>query len=154
MLKLTKKIDYGLMAIAYIAWNYGERVVNTKEIAEAHDIPLELLAKILQRLVKGGVITSSSGPKGGYSLSMSPSHITVAQIMEALEGDLNLLGCLEEGENRCFQFERCNIRTPMQKLEYRILDLLHKMTLAELIESFEPRYVSNRSDYKERLQRL
>ena len=60
------------MAIAYIAWNHGERVVNTKEIAEAYSIPVELLAKILQRMVKGGLITSLSGPKGGYSLSTSP----------------------------------------------------------------------------------
>ena len=154
MLKLTKKIDYGLMAITYIAWNYENRVVNTKEIAEAYNIPLELLAKILQRMVKGGVITSVSGPKGGYTLSMSPSDITVAQIMKTLEGNLNILGCIEEGDNKCYQFERCNIRTPMQKLEYRILDLLHKTTLAELIESFEPGPISDYSDYKGRLQRL
>lgn len=136
MLKLTKKIDYGLLAIAYIAGNYGERVVNTKEIAETYGIPVELLAKILQRMVKGGLITSISGPKGGYALSMSPSRITVAQIIEALEGDLNILGCSEETHSKCFQFERCNIRTPMQKLEYRILELLQKTTLEELMESF------------------
>lgn len=138
MLKLTKKIDYGLMAIAYIAWHYEEGVVNTKEIAEAYNIPVELLAKILQRMVKGGVITSISGPKGGYTLSKSPSNITVAQIIETLEGDLNILNCIEEGNGRCYQFERCNIRTPMQKLEYRILELLHKTTLEELIASFVP----------------
>lgn len=141
MLKLTKKIDYGLMAIAYIAWNYGDRVVNTKEIAEAHSIPLELLAKILQRMVKGGLITSLSGPKGGYSLSTSPSNITVAQIIETLEGDLNILSCTEDTHGKCYQFERCNIRTPMQKLGYRILELLHNTTLEELIGSFEPRTV-------------
>lgn len=139
MLKLTKKVDYGLMAIAYIASNYNEKVVNTKEIAEAYDIPLELLAKILQRMVKGGIITSVSGPKGGYSLSLNPSAITVAKIIETLNGDLNILDCSEDARVKCCQFEKCNIRTPMQKLEYRILELLNKTTLAELTESFEPR---------------
>lgn len=139
MLKLTKKIDYGLMAIAYIAWNHGERVVNTKEIAEVYSIPVELLAKILQRMVKEGLITSVSGPKGGYSLGVDPSEITVAQIIEALEGDLNFLGCSEESSSKCYQFDKCNIRTPMQKLEYRILELLQNTTLEELIGSFEPK---------------
>ncbi len=137
MLKLTKKIDYGLMAIAYIAWNHGERVVNTKEIAEAYSIPVELLAKILQRMVKGGLITSLSGPKGGYSLSTSPSDITVAQIIEAVEGNINILNCSEEQNGRCYQFDRCTIRTPMQRLEHRIVDMLNTTTLEELIEKFE-----------------
>ncbi|MEK6561285.1 MAG: Rrf2 family transcriptional regulator [Nitrospirota bacterium] len=139
MLKLTKKVDYGLMAIAYIAWNHGERVVNTKEIAEAYSIPLELLAKILQRMVKGGLITSLSGPKGGYSLSTSPSDITVARIIEAVEGNINILNCSEEESSRCYQFDRCSIRTPMQRLEHRIVDMLNKTTLEELIERFELR---------------
>ncbi len=141
MLKLTKKIDYGLMAIAYIAWNYGKRVVNTREIAEAYSIPAELLAKILQRMVKGRLITSLSGPKGGYSLSANPSEITVAQIIETLEGDLNILSCSEVADTKCYQFDKCNIRTPMQRLEHRILKLLHNTTLEELIDSFEPELV-------------
>lgn len=139
MLKLTKKVDYGLMAMAYIAWNHGERVVNTKEIAEAYSIPVELLAKILQRMVKGGLITSLSGPKGGYSLSTSPSDITVARIIEAVEGNINILNCSEEESSRCYQFDRCSIRTPMQRLEHRIVDMLNKTTLEELIERFELR---------------
>lgn len=139
MLKLTKKVDYGLLAIAYIAGNQGDRVVNTKEIAESYSIPLELLAKILQRLVKVGLITSLSGPKGGYTLSISPSEITVAQIINALEGDINILSCSEEDDHKCYQFDRCNIRTPMQKLEYRIRNLLHKTTLEELLESYIPK---------------
>ncbi|MBI5193614.1 MAG: Rrf2 family transcriptional regulator [Nitrospirae bacterium] len=141
MLKLTKKVDYGLLAIAHIAGNHGEGVVNTKEIAETYSIPVELLAKILQRLVKFGLISSLSGPKGGYSLSINPSEITVAQIINALEGDISILGCIEEDDHKCYQFERCNIRTPMQKLEYRILNLLHKTTLEELLESYVPKPV-------------
>lgn len=139
MLKLTKKVDYGLLAIAYIAGNQGDRVVNTKEIAESYSIPLELLAKILQRLVKVGLIASLSGPKGGYTLSISPSEITVAQIINALEGDIKILSCSEEDNSKCYQFDRCNIRTPMQKLEYRIRNLLHKTTLEELLESYIPK---------------
>jgi len=96
-----------------------------------------LLAKILQRMVKGGLITSLSGPKGGYSLSTSPSDITVARIIEAVEGNINILNCSEEESSKCYQFDRCSIRTPMQRLEHRIVDMLNKTTLEELIERFE-----------------
>ena len=73
MLKLSKKADYGLMALQHIAANqYGDvaraRVVNTKEIAEEYHIPVELLAKVLQTFAKRGLIESHNGPKGGYLL--------------------------------------------------------------------------------------
>jgi len=134
MLKLTKKVDYGLLAIAYIAENYGKRVVSTREISEVCNIPLELLAKILQKMVKKGLIESISGPKGGYSLSMDPSRISVAKIIEAVEGNLSMLTCSDESANRCYQFDICNIRSPMQKLESRIIELLQNTTIDELID--------------------
>ena len=73
MLKISKKADYALMALQHIASvQFGDvtpgRVVNTKEIAEEYNIPLELLAKVLQTLSKNGLIESHNGPKGGYLL--------------------------------------------------------------------------------------
>ncbi len=134
MLKLTKKVDYGLLAIAYIAENYGKRVVSTREISEVCNIPLELLAKILQRMVKTGLVESISGPKGGYTLSIEPSRISVAKIIEAVEGNLSMLTCSDDRANRCYQFDICNIRSPMQKLENRIIELLQNTTIDELID--------------------
>ena len=69
MLRFTKRADYGLMAIHYIARNDGLGAVSTKRIAEEFGIPPELLAKILQRLAKRRLIVSQNGPKGGYVLT-------------------------------------------------------------------------------------
>ena len=93
MLKISKKADYALMALQHIAAvQFGDvtpgRVVNTKEIAEEYNIPLELLAKVLQTLAKNALIESHNGPKGGYVLARRAHQITIAQILESIEGPL------------------------------------------------------------------
>ena len=130
MLRFTKRADYGLMAINYIVMHRKDGPVSAKRIAEEFSIPPELLAKILQRLAKKGVIASHNGPKGGYLLARSPEEITVGQVVRALEGPINIVSCLEDLD--CPQFPRCNLRRPVQKIQASISYLLDSMTLAEL----------------------
>ncbi len=130
MLRFTKRADYGLMAINYIVMHREDGVVSAKRIAEEFSIPPELLAKILQRLAKRGLIASHNGPKGGYLLARSPGEITVGQVVRALEGPINIVSCLEDLD--CPQFQRCNLRRPVQKIQASISYLLDTMTLAEL----------------------
>ena len=110
------------------------RVVNTKEIAEEYNIPLELLAKVLQTLAKTGVIDSHNGPKGGYMLARSANEITIAQILESIEGPLGITDCSQEKEGElCMQREHCNIRTPLLKVQDSIFQLLNSMTLKDMM---------------------
>lgn len=110
------------------------RVVNTKEIAEEYNIPLELLAKVLQALSKAGVIDSHNGPKGGYILARSANEITIAQILESIEGPLSITDCSHEKEGElCMQREHCNIRTPLLKVQDSIFQLLNSMTLKDMM---------------------
>lgn len=136
MLRFTKRSDYGLMAIHYIAVQQEDGAVSTKRIAETFNIPHELLAKILQRLAKKGFIESHNGPKGGYVLSEAPKKITVGQVIRALEGPINIVSCLEDLD--CPQFAKCNLRRPVQKIQASISDLLDTMTLAELMGDGRP----------------
>lgn len=130
MLRFTKRADYGLIAIHYIGLHQEGGVASAKRIAEAFHIPPELLAKILQRLAKKGLIASHNGPKGGYVLTRSPEEITVGEVIRALEGPINIVSCLEEVD--CPQLSRCNLRRPVQKIQASISYLLDTMTLAEL----------------------
>ncbi len=130
MLRFTKRADYGLMAINYIAMQREYGAISAKRVAEEFGIPPELLAKILQRLAKKGLIASHNGPKGGYLLARLPEEITVGQVVRALEGPINIVSCLEDLD--CPQFERCNLRRPVQKIQASISYLLDTMTLAEL----------------------
>src|SRR2546426_5167157 len=97
MLRFTKRADYGLMAIHYIASNDELGAVSTKRIAEEFGIPPELLAKILQRLAKRRLIVSQNGPKGGYVLTRHPSDISVGEVVRALEGPISIVSCLDHG---------------------------------------------------------
>lgn len=134
------------MALQYMATvQYGEisqfhtnRVVNTKEIAEEHLIPLELLAKVLQTLAKHELIESQNGPKGGYVLAREPRDISIAQVLEAIEGPLGITDCYHERNEHpsCEQIENCNIRTPLLKVQESIFHLLSNMSIEDMM--FEP----------------
>ena len=96
MLRFTKRADYGLMAMHFIASHGDDGAVSAKRIAEEFHIPPERLAKILQRLAKKELITSHNGPKGGYVLTRRPDEITVGQVVRALEGPLRIVSCMTE----------------------------------------------------------
>ena len=118
MLRFTKRADYGLMAIHYIAVHDAVGSVSAKRIAEEFSIPPELMAKILQRLAKQGLIESQNGPKGGYTLSRRPAEITVGEVIRALEGPINIVSCMEHSD--CPQMERCSLRQPVKKIQAAI----------------------------------
>lgn len=131
MLKLTKKTDYALMAINYMSCQGEDFIANTRTISEIYSIPLELLAKILQRLAKKGIIVSQNGPKGGYALAKEPSLITVGEVIRAIEGPVRIVRC-HEGENICLQTERCTVRSPLRKIEGKIIELLDEITIDQM----------------------
>jgi len=138
VLKLSKKADYALMAVQYMAatklgTTARERLTNTKEIAEEYRIPAELLAKVLQTLAKHGIVESQNGPKGGYLLARNANQITIAQVLEAIEGPLGITECYHEGtSSTCSQLEHCNIRTPLLKVQHSIYQLLNSMTVEDM----------------------
>ncbi len=132
MLKLSKKTDYALMAIQYMASREATRVVNTKEIAEEYHIPVELLAKVLQKLGKKGLIVSQNGPKGGYLLAKSPTDISVLSVIQAIEGHVGITECYHNENSHCLQMPRCNIRTPLRNIQNSIYALLDSMSIEDM----------------------
>ena len=131
MLRFTKQIDYGLMAMQYVAEHQGDAQVSVRRIADEFRSPVELLAKVLQRLAKGGLMVAQSGPRGGYRLALSPSAVTVGQVIQVLEGPLAIVSCMADHSD-CAQASRCTLRKPARKLQAAITNLLYTTTLAEL----------------------
>jgi Rrf2 family protein len=142
VLRFSKKADYGLMAIHYIAFHQHDGVVNAKRIADDLAIPGELLAKILQRLAKRCLITSVNGPKGGYVLARAPREIRVNEILRAIEGPLALANCYRALQ--CPQLDRCNIRRPVWTIQVSIERFLETMTLEDMNRLTEPSAVPRR----------
>jgi Rrf2 family cysteine metabolism transcriptional repressor len=132
MLKLSKKTDYALMAVQYMASKNSLRAVNTKEIAEEYRIPVELLAKVLQKLGKKGLVISQNGPKGGYLLAKPPSDISILSVIQAIEGHIGITECYHNEDSHCVQMSRCNIRTPLRNIQNSIYSLLESMSIEDM----------------------
>jgi Rrf2 family protein len=119
------------MAMQYVAERQGDAQVSVRRIADEFGIPVELLAKVLQRLAKGGLMVAQSGPRGGYRLALAPSAVTVGQVIRVLEGPLAIVSCMAD-HGDCVQASRCTLRKPARKLQAAITNLLDTTTLAEL----------------------
>lgn len=131
MLRLSKKADYALMAMKHLATRPDATSASAREIAEAYDIPIELMAKVLQRLVRRGLLVSHQGTRGGYRLSRPTSVISVADIIQAIDGPLTVTACSTEEEN-CDQFSKCSIRDPLWRIKDRIISALSTCSLQEI----------------------
>jgi len=132
MLSLNKKTDYALLALTYLAHIEVGRAANTREIADQYAIPVELLAKVLQRLSKARLVVSTSGPAGGYRLARSAAEISVGTIIEAVDGPPAITQCMKLSDNGCEQMKRCTIRKPLARINARILQMLSLISLAEI----------------------
>ena len=132
MLSLSKKTDYALLALSYLTEVGAERSANTKEIAEKYDIPVELLAKVLQRLAKGRLITSTAGPAGGYRLARAPEAISIGTVIEIVDGTPAIAQCMKTDAHFCDQQSKCTIRHPLARINARILQMLSLISIAEI----------------------
>jgi Rrf2 family protein len=136
MLRLTKKADYGLMALKYLAENPDRTSVSAKDIAEAYHIPPQLLAKILQRLAKVGILRSHAGMNGGYSLLRNSREISAFEVIYAIDGPLFITSC-GPSRNGCDLTDSCTIKEPLARVNDSISGLLRSISIADLAESTE-----------------
>src|SRR5882724_4841074 len=136
MLKLTKKADYGLMAMKHLAEHADQGACSAKDVAEAYSIPQEALAKILQRLAKAGLLQSQHGTNGGYALSRPAHTISAFEVIQAIDGPLFITSCITvRGE--CGQSDRCNIREPLRKVNDSIEAVLKRIKISHMREEPE-----------------
>lgn len=133
MLKLTKKADYGLMAMKHLAEHPQPGACSAKDLAEAYRIPQELLAKILQRLVRAGLLKSQHGSHGGYVLARNPATISAFEVIRTIDGPLFITSCVTVRGN-CVQHERCTIKEPMHKVNSSIEEVLRRISIADMAE--------------------
>jgi Rrf2 family protein len=147
MLRLTKKADYGLMALKYLAEQTvaplgpetmkASNAQSAKEIADAYHIPPQLLAKILQTLARAGLLVSHAGTNGGYALARPASEISAFEVIRAIDGPLFITSCITiHGE--CDLAGHCTIKEPLRKVNESIKDLLSAIKIGDLIETIDP----------------
>ena len=134
MLRLSKKTDYALIALKdLVSGSYGTSS-SAREIADRNNIPVELMAKVLQRLSKSGLLASHQGTRGGYHLARSAEEISVADVIQAIDGPVMVTACSDIDET-CDQYSTCNVRDPLWRLKDRIVQVLSDFTIKELAQT-------------------
>jgi Rrf2 family protein len=131
MLRLSKKADYALIAMKHLALRADGGSSSAREIAEGYDIPVELMAKVLQRLVRRGLLVSQQGTRGGYLLAKPATLISVVDVIQAVDGPLTVTAC-STAEETCEQYAKCNVRDPLWKIKDRIYQALATCSVHEL----------------------
>lgn len=134
------------MALKFLAERPEVASQSAKDIADAYGIPSQLLAKILQRLAKVGLLRSHAGINGGYSLSRPPAQISAFEVIHAIDGPLFITSC-DNGLRQCDLNDSCTIKEPLRKVNESISDVLKALTIADMCESEEAlqRHSENRS---------
>jgi Rrf2 family protein len=107
----------------------------SKEISDVFGMPNELLAKVLQRLGKTGLLKAHQGRGGGYSLARPVGTISVTDVIEAVEGPIAVSVCLKGGsEEHCEQFDYCNIKSPVEQVQDRLIELFNSISVDQITE--------------------
>ena len=130
MLKLTKTVEYALISMNYIEKNTKNKPVPSKLISSHFSIPEDLLAKILQKLAKSGILKSVQGPHGGYKLNSSTKDINLIDFIELLEGPVGIVDCTVDKD--CSLLDYCNIRKPIRLINNNIRSVLEKTALSDI----------------------
>lgn len=132
MFKLSKKVEYALLSLQYLALRDGE-LATAKEISEQLNISFEFLSKTLQTLMKNGLIRSQQGIKGGYVLARGPEIITISHVVAALDSSPRVVECVNNDDrDDCNRAEDCTIKHPMLVIQKKIEAIFDSTTISEL----------------------
>ena len=139
MLRMSRITDYGIVLLTHLAADEGaEQVQNARELAARAELPLPVVSKILKTLTREGFLLSQRGIKGGYALARRPEEITVASVIDALEGPIALTDCGTELHGACERESRCAVRQPWQRINREVRRALEQVRLSDLVQGSEP----------------
>lgn len=135
MLKVNRKVEYGLVALKHMMHKPKGQLTSVREICDHYGTPFDPVAHVLRILNAEGLVQSEQGAHGGYRLQDSVASTNLAQFIEMIEGQLAFTDCLREDDCRCTMMDRCNIITPMHTLNGRLLEFLKAVTLQDLLSA-------------------
>jgi len=145
--KISTKIRYGTRAMLELACHYGEGPIELREIAKREDISLKYLEQVIVPLRTAGLVRSARGSKGGYSLARHPSEIYLKDLVETLDGPLNLIECLKDPKV-CQKVPYCVTRDIWQEVSEAIDGVFHSVTLEDMVHRKKEKEVRFPSMYQ------
>jgi Rrf2 family protein len=131
LMQIPRRVDYGLRAIIYLSTQDPEKCCSIAEIAREQNVPKKFLEKIIQDLMRRGLIRSKRGSCGGYTLARMPDKISFYDVIEALEGPIAVNVCMNE-ELSCDQLPRCAMLGVWSEIQQKVTEVFTRTTLADL----------------------
>lgn len=131
MFQLSKAGEYAIASLLYMARQDSKKACLVQEIAQSENIPVDYLAKVLQRLVKYGFVRSRRGAAGGFKLARDPLTITLAEVVEKMEGPIFFNYCLA-CKGACPKDETCPVHPVWRDAQDQMLAVLGRHTIGEL----------------------
>ena len=138
MLRITKQTDYGILLMTLFAGNGAIANHSARDLALSAGLPLPMVGKILKLLVRGGLLNSQRGVKGGYRLAKPVEQISVAQIVTALEGPIAITECVDEETGDCRFVAACPLQPNWKRINQAIFDALQEVYLGLLAGQTRP----------------
>lgn len=133
MIRISKKVEYALMALKFIS-NSDHKLVTAREISDINHIPYDLLSKILQKLKNENILASNQGTNGGYFLTKRPEEIPLYNLMNAIDGDTAIAECLHDHALKdCCLLDTCSIKSPVSKLQKEVEELFKRKTISDFV---------------------
>ena len=135
MLKLSKKAEYALMAARYMALKNSSGFSTAKEISESYNISYQLVAKVLQNLVKSDLAISIKGMNGGFTLAKKPENISLIDIISAVESNFKIVNCMkpDSSEADCTHFNCCKLKDPLAEVQRKIDEVFSGTLLVQIL---------------------
>lgn len=137
MVRLDKLTDYGLVLLSCIARNHNVPLRTARDLAEESRLPQPTVSRLLQDLLKGGLLVSHRGIKGGYKLAKLPGEISVASVINVLEGPVKLTVCSSGVEGQCDLERHCAIKGNQRVINNAVRAVLEQVTLADLMQPLQ-----------------
>lgn len=129
-MKLSTKGRYGLMAMYRLMESYGDGPQSINNIAEKENLSDSYLEQLFSLLKNAKLVKSTRGVNGGYSLARDPKDIKIGEIIEALEGNMELSCC--QKDVACPKYEECPTRDILDEVQFKIESVLDSMTLEDM----------------------
>ena len=132
-MKVSTKGDYGVRALVELAHHYGEGPMQSAMIASRQEVPEPYLDQLLTTLRRAGFIRSVRGPQGGHALIREPGDVKLSEVMEALEGSLAPIACVDDPES-CTKSGGCVQRDVWEQVRDATQAILENVTIGDLAE--------------------
>lgn len=133
MNRLNRKVEYALMALKHMSSKYAGQLTSVKEICAAVNIPFDATSRVMQQMAHHNLLKVEHGSKGGYMLLKDPAKISLLEIIEIIDGPIEVVRC-SQTESDCEFRPTCNVTSPLQSLNSRLANFYQKISLAELLQ--------------------